>query len=87
MNDVLVTIPPEFFPAYKVIQPFKARVQYEVFGANKVGISTIAFTPETLRRLGNTVGLADHIEKEVTEAVLEAKAERMKQTVAEATSK
>jgi hypothetical protein len=77
MLTVTVDIKQKYFPAYNVLRPHKARISYEVYDNDKVGIMEIAMPPEALKQLGrNARSFVDDMQVILEQAVEDVKESR-----------
>jgi hypothetical protein len=65
-NTIFYSIPAVFFPGYKVIHPFHAKVKYE-YNTGTVKIVEVGFSELCLERINNR-GLIDRMKKDIADA-------------------
>lgn len=66
IKPILYEIPASFFPGWKVVKPFHAKVKYE-FEAGKVTIDDVCFSALCLQYI-DTRGLIERMKKDIAEA-------------------
>lgn len=64
-NTIFYSIPFSFFPGYKVVHPFHAKVKYE-FDGKEVKIVDVCLSEECLKRI-DVRGLVDRMKKDIAE--------------------